>query len=209
MALNKYRKNVDGVLTPIAKAFISFDPNTLTWIGLGLAIIAAGMLYMGELWLLPLATLVIILSSLFDAIDGKVARLTGRVSVWGDFLDHAFDRYADVFILGGIMFSPYCNWMFGFFAIVGILLTSYMGTQAQAIGIGRLYSGVMGRAERMVILMFIPLIQFGALFYDKAGNIGPYTPFEYTMILFAVMGNITAVQRIYLVHKQLKKEGKK
>ena len=47
-------------------------------------------------------------SSLFDALDGKVARITDSSSARGDLLDHVFDRYSDIFILGGITFSPYC-----------------------------------------------------------------------------------------------------
>lgn len=206
MALDAYRNDVEKYLVPIAKRCSRFHPSTLTFIGLLLSFLAALLLYFGYVILLPLAFVTIFFASLFDAIDGKVARLTGKVSRWGDFLDHVVDRYSDVLLLGGVMFSPYATWQFGFFAMIGMLLTSYIGTQAQAVGLKRLYAGVLGRAERLVILMFIPLVQFAVLSYSPNGKIWLYTPYDYMLILFAVVGNITAVQRCWLVYKRLKKE---
>lgn len=202
MVLNNYRTTVDPYLLPLAKRLKNVEPNTLTWIGLLFAIAAGFCFYVGHIWLLPLASLLILLSSLFDALDGKVAKLKGKTSKRGDFLDHVFDRYGDVFILGGIMLGPYCNQLIGIMAIIGMLLTSYVGTQGQAVGLGRIYGGILARAERLVILIIVPLIQFAVtLFYGE--KIWLFTPIEYVMIWFAIAGNVTAIQRCIIVWRKL------
>ncbi|MDD5503157.1 MAG: CDP-alcohol phosphatidyltransferase family protein, partial [Candidatus Thermoplasmatota archaeon] len=120
--------------------------------------------------------------------------------------------YADMFILVGIAMSlgewvdPWINIL----AIVGVLLTSYMGTQAQAVGCGRHYGGVLGRAERMVLLIAGPIIQY---FLDSQGKGAPFglgnSFLEWIMLWFAVAGNLTAVWRFYGIRKWFKDEAKK
>jgi archaetidylinositol phosphate synthase len=147
-----------------------------------------------------IASICIFLNGFLDAVDGKVARLTRKTSKRGDFLDHALDRYADVLILGGIMLSPYCDPVIGAVAIIAVLLTSYMGTQAQALGCGRNYSGLLGRADRMAILIFAPGVQMGVLYFTPTGKIPveyieSFTILEYVMLWFFIAGNFTAIHR--------------
>lgn len=174
-----------------------------------LAILAGITIFLSpEMWeiLLPLSTLLVILSGLFDALDGKIARITGKTSKRGDLLDHVLDRYADVIMVGAVAFSAWCNPYLGILAIIGMLMTSYMGTQCQAIGAGRLYSGLLGRADRVVLLSIAPLLQMVfMLFSDGWINIGPITlsAFELIMLWFAIVGNITAVQRALKIWKMV------
>ena len=201
MVLNNQRENIDPILTKISKYFIGFNPHTLTWISLIFAFLA-GLFFLfsnpsNELsnFYLYFASLFVFLNGFFDAIDGKVAKLTKKVSSMGDFLDHAIDRYADVLILGGLALSPWCRYpAIGLFAVVGMLLTSYMGTQSQAVGYKRNYSGLLGRADRLVLLMVAPIIQHILLFEDFI-ILWEFNLLEWVLIYFAVMGNITAVQR--------------
>ena len=79
----------------------------------------------------------------------------------GDLIDHTLDRVADIIIMGGIALGPLVDDItVGFAAIIGILMLSYMGTQAQAVGAGREYAGLLGRADRLVVLIMVPIIQF-------------------------------------------------
>ena len=204
MVLDKRRENVDPLLNKIAKRFIKVNPNVLTWISLVFAIFAGIFFYFSspeeELtnFFLYLAVIFVFLNGLFDAIDGKVAKLTNKISKKGDFLDHALDRYADVFMVGGLVLSPWCRYpSIGLLAIVGMLLTSYMGTQAQAVGYKREYSGLLGRADRLVLLMIAPIIQHILLFYSDFKVPLELFLLEWILIYFAVMGNITAIQRFY------------
>ncbi len=194
MVLNRYRANADPFLTPLAKRFRSIEPNTLTWCAFIFAILAGVSFYLSRIWFLLLADLFILLNALFDALDGKVAKMTGKASKRGDFLDHVLDRYADAFIIGGIMLSSYCHWLIGLLALLGVIFASYMGTQSQAVGSGRDYRGILGRADRLVILTIAPIIQF-LVSYGLKGRIWMFTPLEYVMIWFAFAGQITAIQR--------------
>ena len=120
--------------------------------------------------------------------------LTNTTSLKGDFLDHALDRYADVFIVGGLALSSWCDLRIGFFAIIGMLLTSYMGTQSQAVGYKRVYAGLLGRADRLVLLIVAPILQHIFIRFDLV-FIYNFTLLEWVLIYIAVVGNLTAVQR--------------
>ncbi len=213
MVLNRYRAQADKVLVPLSKPFMRFHPDTLTWFAFVSSILAGLSFYMASFnyYYLLLAFLFILLNSFFDAMDGKVAKMKGIASPRGDFLDHVLDRYADMFMLGGIAFSAYCRMEIGLIAMMGVIFASYMGTQAHAVGAGRDYGGILGRADRLVFLMAFSLIQF---FSDSAGYapaiFGYETSFlELMMIWFAIAGHFTAVQRAHRAWKYLSKKERK
>jgi len=81
-----------------------------------------------------------------------------------------------------------------------------MGTQAQAVGHKRDYSGLLGRADRIVLLMIVPLIQHILLHYSSIQLPLGFSLLEWMLIWFAVVGNITAVQRFYSTLKYFKKK---
>ncbi|MEE9181066.1 MAG: CDP-alcohol phosphatidyltransferase family protein [candidate division NC10 bacterium] len=203
MVLDSYRRAADRILTPMAVRIRRVTPNVLSWISLvtaglaGLFLALAG--FLNEVIALAAAFIALSVSSLLDALDGKVARLRGIASPRGDFMDHVFDRYADVFILTGLFFSIYARQPIAFFGLLGVLLTSYLGTQAQAVGIGRLYGGLLGRADRLVILLVFLLLH---LFFDPSEpllflglGVLRFTMMEYALLLFGILGNLTAIQR--------------
>ncbi|MDH7516802.1 MAG: CDP-alcohol phosphatidyltransferase family protein [Candidatus Thermoplasmatota archaeon] len=202
MVLDTQRDNIDPVLSFVAKVFVGVNPNVLTWLSLVFAFLAGLFFYFSspdlELsnYYLFFASLFVFLNGFFDAVDGKVAKLTKKESRMGDFLDHALDRYADVLMVGGIAISPWCDVRIGLLAVVGMLLTSYMGTQSQAVGYKREYSGLLGRADRLALLMVIPIVQHILIHYGYQIIYGFYL-LEWMLIYFAVVGNITAVQRFY------------
>ncbi len=211
MVLNRYRKQADRVLIPLSRPFMSINPDTLTWTAFFSAIIAGFFFFVSGsngLYLI-LAGIFVLLNAFFDAMDGKIAKLTGIASKRGDFLDHVLDRYADAFMLGGITFSLYCREWIGILAMLGVIFASYMGTQAHAVTGKRDYGGMLGRADRLVLLIIFPFIQF---FSNLAGiNLVIYgfrTNFlELMMIWFASAGHITAIQRAckawkWLSHKR-------
>jgi len=175
------------------------NPNAISWIGLVAAGLAGLSFYVGGAGFLLLALLMMLVSAYSDALDGKVAKMFGKTSPRGDFLDHVFDRYGDVFLLSGIAFNAaYCRLSIGTLAIIGVLLTSYMGTQAQAVGQRRHYGGLLGRADRLVLLLLGGLVQLivapsGGVLWG-VGTVS-FGPLEWIMVLFAVLANLTAIQR--------------
>jgi archaetidylinositol phosphate synthase len=214
MVLDRTRGKVDPLLTMIAKRFTSVNPDFLTWCALLFSLIAGAFFYFSnptselQNFFLFFAALFVFLNGLFDAIDGKVAKLTNKATTRGDFLDHALDRYADVFMVGALALSPWCRPPIGLLAIIGVLLTSYMGTQAQAIGYKRDYSGLLGRADRLALLIVFPIIQHLALrsSFQLPWNI---TIIELVLVYFAVVGNITAIQRFYITLRWFRGDFKK
>ena len=149
--------------------------------------------------------LMVAANGLLDALDGKVARLKTTESKRGDFVDHVIDRYADVFILAGVALSVHCSVFVGLFAIIGVMLSSYMGTQAQALGLRREYRGILGRADRLALLILIPIVQYLFMLanLDVAEDLIGYSFIGWMMIYFGIAGNITAVQRAHLIWKAL------
>ncbi|MDH7507192.1 MAG: CDP-alcohol phosphatidyltransferase family protein [Candidatus Thermoplasmatota archaeon] len=213
MVLNNKRHDIDPLLNYFAKYAMNINPNVLSWLSLLFAFFAGVFFYFSspdlELnnYFLFAGVFFVFLNGFFDAIDGKIAKLTNKISKKGDFLDHAIDRYADVFIIGGLALSPWCrNNVIGFLAIVGVLLTSYMGTQAQAVGFKRNYSGFLGRADRLVLLMIFPVIQHILMYFKGFETILGLFILEWILIYFAIMGNITAIQRFYHTLKWFNKQ---
>lgn len=171
---------------------MGMDPDVLTWIAFLMAVLSGGLLYLGGGALLLLAALTVFLSALFDALDGRVAKSTGRASPRGDLLDHTLDRYADIFILGGIMFGPYCRFPIGFLGLLGVLMASYMGTQAHALTGRRDYGGLVGRADRLVLLVVFIVVQYLLGLHVTVMGL---SALELLMVWFAVAGQITAAYR--------------
>ena len=199
MVLDRYRGLADAFLVPVASRMLTVNPDAVSWVAFGAAVAAGIAFYIGGGWFLVLSLLLILVNAYLDALDGKIAKLAGKASARGDFLDHVLDRYADVFMLGGVAFSAmYCQLWVGTLALLGVLLTSYMGTQAQAVGQGRQYRGLLGRADRLVLLFVGGLIQ---LVLAPSGGLSlgvapiAFGPLEWFMVLFAVLGHATAVQR--------------
>ncbi|MCL2785795.1 MAG: CDP-alcohol phosphatidyltransferase family protein [Methanomassiliicoccaceae archaeon] len=215
MVLDSHRSKADFALTPVAKRLINVNPNMISWIGLILAFISGLLFFMSGMknewnWLLILGAVMVLTSGYFDALDGKVAKMAGKASKKGDFLDHVFDRYADMFIIGGVAISAWCNPYIGLFALVGVLLTSYMGTQAQAVGAPRLYAGLLGRADRIVLSTLFPVILFIWIWLGH-GDIDVFgyitlSWLEIMMLWFAIVGNLTAVQRAIVTWRNMSKK---
>ena len=210
MVLDSHRSKVDFIMDPIAKAMVKVPPNHISLIALALAALAGALLYLSHAhWeLLPVAAVVVLVSGFFDGLDGKVARLVGKADRTGDFLDHVLDRYADMLMIGGVAVSAWCSPYLGMMALVGVLLTSYMGTQAQAVGAKRMYAGLLGRADRIVLSFLAPLVQLGMVLLGspEVALLGyEINAFEAMMLWFAVVGNLTAIQRAVLTYSWLRK----
>jgi len=175
-------------------------PNMISLLSMIFAL-AAGVFYYlsaGGVSLLYLAALMVLLNAVFDAVDGALARRTGTVEPRGDFLDHVIDRYADMAILVGIVLAGYVSEVWGIFAVMGVLLTSYLGTQAQALRLGRLYGGIMGRADRLTLILGATIAN--ALF---PGYVAGLSILGWAVILITVASHVTALQRIVLIWNRL------
>lgn len=199
MVLDKHRASLDWWLVPLAKALRGVNPNTITWISL-VAAIGSGVAfyYSGpdQIGLLLLAAILVVTNGVLDVLDGKIAQVTGKMTPKGDYLDHCVDRFSDVAILAGLAFSPWVDIRLGLAAIIGTLLTSYLGTQGQAVGLGRNYGGMLGRADRLVLIMVVPFLQAAFPRYGPPGGLWAFhSILDLMMAYFAIVGLATVVQR--------------
>ena len=199
MVADNFREFGTKILNPIARA-MPIGPMGVSVVSLLTAICAGYSFYMATMeereWLL-IGALMVFLTAVFDALDGIVARMKEIASRRGDLLDHTLDRVADVIILGGIALSSMVDITIGFSAIIGVLMLSYMGTQAQAVGAGREYAGLLGRADRLVILVMIPIIQY---FSDG------YQEWNYMTLMcyaFAIVCTLSAIYRFNKIWAEL------
>ncbi|WP_230739602.1 CDP-alcohol phosphatidyltransferase family protein [Methanooceanicella nereidis] len=185
------------------------SPNTLSLLSLVFALFAGISYYFSvtNIVILLAALVFVLLNSFLDGIDGALARRMGCASKYGDFLDHVIDRYADVFIISGIFFGGYVSEGIGAIVIIGVLLASYLGTQAQAVGIGRVYGGLMGRADRMVIIMLATCIQIAYPLQIGAGGIS-YSALGWALIVIGIASHFTAIQRIWYTGRSLNESPK-
>ena len=225
MVLDRHRRLADFIVVPLAQALRTANPNTISWIGLLVAAIAAVLLLASDPasepanYLLIAVSVLIFVHGLLDMLDGKIARLHHKETRLGDFLDHAFDRFSDVLLLTGLSFSAWGDVRVGFVAASATLLSSYIGTQAQAVGVGRMYAGFLGRADRLLLLILAPLADHvmaaqgvhANLFPDHPWlDLLPEAPYFLTLVLYyiAIGGIITTVERFYRLARHLRREGK-
>ena len=172
-------------------ALSKISPNTLTFIGLLINVVAA--FFFGyarpenNIRMFVYAGLVIIGAGLFDMVDGRVARQTNQVSVFGAFFDSVLDRYSDVAIFFGLLVyyargNRFFYVVLAAFVMTAALMVSYTRARAEAL-IGSCKVGFMERPERIVIVIL------GALF-NRWGTMAP------ALWLLAILSTITVIQRI-------------
>jgi len=180
------------------------SPNSLSILSLLFAL-ASGLLFVISKssdqfnYILFFAAILLALSSILDMLDGMVARESKKATARGDFLEHVIDRYSDIFVLLGIIFGGYVGCSLGIVAVAGVLLTSYIGVQAQAIGLKRIYGGILGRADRLLLIIFASFLNS---FYSRP-IFGNLTILGIAILVIAILSHLTALQRIYYVLKQI------
>jgi archaetidylinositol phosphate synthase len=188
--LNKVRPHFQRFINPIASK-IGLHPNILTIIGLLVSLCAA---YAFSQKSLLLGGLLILLSGFFDVIDGAVARNNNTKSKFGGFLDSTCDRFADAFIIIGIIYGGYVDWFWGILALLASLSVSYVRARAEVEGI-RCDVGIAERAERLFIIL-------GGAFIGYFTN--PHLVMSLAILLVVILGYVTVLQRVYHSWKELK-----
>ena len=194
------------------------NPNWLTTLGFVLSIFCAFEIAQGRL---VTGGALVLISGLCDTIDGAVARKTGRVTKFGAVYDSTVDRYSEFTVYLGIGFflighEYYLTSIAAVLAVGGSLMVSYIRARAETLGF-KANVGLARRQERVVILGFGLLLNvfdnwleqlFGPVINHIVGRDIVHPPFALvvTVTLLAILTNITAVQRLYYVYEQFKKE---
>ena len=177
-------------------ALTRISPNVLTFVGL-LINIVAGVLFgyahpYNQRKMFFLAGLVIIGAGIFDMVDGRVARATNQVTIFGGFFDSVIDRYSDVALFFGLLVYYARANRFFYVVMVAFVMTSsvmvsYTRARAESL-ITQCKVGFMERPERIVLIII------GALF----NRMGP------VLWVIAVLSTITVVHRIRHTYQVLR-----
>ena len=171
-------------------ALSKIHPNVLTFIGLLINVYAAVLLGRGDFLAGGLAVLG---AGLFDMVDGRVARHTNQVTMFGGFFDSVLDRYSDLALLMGLL--VYYASIDRFFYVVltavvmtGSVMVSYTRARAENT-IPQCKVGFAERPERVVLLII------GALF-DRMAPV---------LWVIAVLSNLTVIHRMIYTFQQAKR----
>jgi len=204
----KAHLDTDELSVKLGVIFSKFglSPNAWTMMALIPALLGFHALYYGNLMN---ALILFFISGAIDAIDGAVARVTGAVSEMGAFLDGVIDRYVEILLYIGLLFYlsyipvtfilPSSVWIA--LLIHGALMPSFIRAYAdhrKVVTEGedhKKMGGVLERAERMTLLFIGMLLGYYNIVW-----------LLYMIASTAVLGNITAFQRIYYVISYGKKK---
>jgi CDP-diacylglycerol---glycerol-3-phosphate 3-phosphatidyltransferase len=162
-------------------------PNMITTSGLAGALVAAVLVARGEFLV---GGIVMLAAAALDLFDGMVARASGQVTAFGGVFDSVCDRLSEAAVLGGLVFrlsgeGKREEVVLAFAAVVGSLLVSYLRARAEAAGM-ELREGLFTRAERVIVLG-------GGLIIGQV---------RIALWILAVLSNLTAAQRLWLVRRR-------
>ncbi len=185
------------LLTPVARFFlrIGIGPDIVTLVGtLGVCAGALGFYPRGELFW---GTIVVTAFVFSDMVDGLMARMAGRSSRWGAFLDSTLDRVGDAAVFGGLALwyaGGGDNFLLACVALYDLVMgsvTSYAKARAESLGMTA-NVGIAERADRLVAVLV------------ATGLSGLGVPFLLPLVLavLAVASTVTVVQRIVTVRRQ-------
>lgn len=184
-----FRATFRGFLDTLAGFFnrVGVHPNTMTIMGLVGTI--AGSVLLGFKHL-TIGGFVILISGIFDALDGSMARLRNEPTRFGAFVDSVSDRYSDLSIFAGLMayFIQKQDWLSCgvlYAAAVGTVMVSYVKARAESLS----YTAKVGMLSRVGrYLVIVPGLVFNIPLIS--------------VWIIAIFANFTALQRIWHVRKQ-------
>ncbi len=200
--LNRFaRAFLTRMLTPVARVAlrIGLTPDMVTVIGtIGVCVGALAFYPRHEFWT---GTLVIVLFVFSDTLDGTMARLSGRTSTWGAFLDSTLDRIGDGAVFGGLLLcfaarpdGGLTAW-FALACLVFGFVTSYARARAEGLGIMAANTGIAERADRLVVALAAT---------GLTGLFGwPDLVLTITLGLLALASAITVLQRMIAVRRHI------
>jgi CDP-diacylglycerol--glycerol-3-phosphate 3-phosphatidyltransferase/CDP-diacylglycerol--inositol 3-phosphatidyltransferase len=203
--LDRFRAFFTAVFSPVVTLLLRLgvSPDAVTLVGT-LGVVAGALVFFprGEL----LVGVLVITAFVFsDLVDGAMARRSGRVSVFGAFLDSTLDRIGDAAVFGGLAMyyvGPGDSDAFAALAIYCLTMgsvTSYARARAESLGM-QAKVGIAERADRLVFILFVT----GAA--DLANRLGAgedaLWAIPVALAVLAVASTVTVVQRILVVRAQ-------
>jgi CDP-diacylglycerol--glycerol-3-phosphate 3-phosphatidyltransferase/CDP-diacylglycerol--inositol 3-phosphatidyltransferase len=187
-----------NLISPVARLLLRWNvsPDAVTVVGtLGVVVAALWFFPQGDL----LVGVLVITAFVFsDLLDGTMARMSGKTSTWGAFLDSTLDRMGDSAIFGGLVL--YFAWVvesqvltaLTLYTLVTGWLTSYTRARAESLG----YEAKLGLAARADRLVAVLVATGLSDIFDVPVLL------EAVLWLLALASTVTVVQRILTVRRQ-------
>ncbi|MEQ9715126.1 MAG: archaetidylinositol phosphate synthase [Candidatus Asgardarchaeia archaeon] len=195
--LNRWKKFFERKLNPIGRALakLPISSNILSVLGLISSFIAAYFILNSSFLL---SVLFILVSGFFDMVDGLVARIRGQVTKFGEVLDSVLDRYSDAIIFAALIYSNLIDTIWGLLALIGSLLTSYARAKGEIMHLKMSGVGLIERPERILLICIgILLIEYFPV--DFLG----ISAVNWVIIIIAIATNISVIQRMFYIRKEL------
>ena len=188
--LNNLRESLRPALEKMGKGFAAtgLSPNFWTVVGLVIALASAVVYGMGMEFGLIIGGILLLVSGFFDMVDGQVARVTGKTSKKGEYLDSMFDKISEVAIFLGILVGGYAEPYLVLLAITLSLLVSYARAKSDLINIKLQGIGIGERAERLLVIAVIGIFGF----------------MDYAVVIVVIIAGITLIQRMIYTVKNIK-----
>lgn len=190
---HKFKKIFSFLIYPLK--ILNITPNQITFASL---LFALSVFYFILKYEFLIALILLIFTSLFDALDGFLARDIKKETKWGAYLDTVTDRYVEFIVLFSFFFIDIPKIVFSAevwlaLCIFGSLMTTYSKSAFSEKTNKKLEGGFIERPERMILLMIgLPLASINL------------TYLSYSLILFALLTNISALHRIIKSLKSIK-----
>lgn len=190
--LNNLRVRLKPTLESIGKTFAStgLSANFWTAVGLAFAFLSAVIYGIHLQYSFLLGGVFLLISGFFDVVDGQVARITGKTSKKGAFLDSVFDKTAEVAIFIGILIGGYSDGWMVLLAITLSLLVSYTRARAESLGVALQGVGIGERAERLLVIAIVGFM--GSEFL------------KYAVAIVIIIAGITFVQRVVATARKIR-----
>lgn len=195
--MHVWRERLGRWFTPMARR-CPLSPNTITIIALLLNLSAAACFYF-RVFLAGVVLLAI--GGLADAMDGIVARVQGKTSRYGDFIDHFADRVSDLAVVTGWMIGSGVRQELVAAGLIAVMLNGYAGTQIEATWHERNYDSV-GRGEFVLALIVFPIVSSVLLQTGWSDTLfGVFTIAEWLTVLLIAFAALGIVQRFQLASR--------
>jgi archaetidylinositol phosphate synthase len=157
--LDRLRARLESNLQSVGKWFAHLESSPTSWtmVGIVMSVLAAAAYstsgFRGE----AVGGVLVLVAGWFDIVDGAVARVTGRTSRRGAFLDSTLDRVAEVAVFAGILLGGYSPPILVLLALSFSLLVSYTRAKGDALGVALSGVGIGERSERLLILAILSM----------------------------------------------------
>lgn len=149
---NAFRSTARGAVSWCVRRHI--HPDVISYLSIVASAIAAVLFWQSSWspWFLFVAPAFCYVRLWLNMLDGMVALASGRATPRGEILNDLPDRISDVLIFAGVAHSGLATPSLAYWTAIFALLTAYVGTLGQAVGVQREFSGVMSKPWRMVVL---------------------------------------------------------